>query len=73
MTARTTILVGADMTARTIVRVEIRNVYGNERIYPACDSAAAFAQLAGTKTLSRHNIDAIKRLGYVIEVVTPTL
>ena len=61
------------MTARTTIAIETRNVYGNERIYPACDSAAEFAQLTGTKTLSRRNIDTIKRLGYVIEVVTPTL
>ena len=55
------------------IKVTIRNVYGNELIYPACDKAKAFAHLTGNKTLSHYNVETIKRLGYTIEVIAPTL
>ena len=51
-----------------IITVAIRNVYGNELIYPVCDKAKAFADIAGTKTLQRWVLDRIKSLGYKIEV-----
>jgi hypothetical protein len=51
-----------------IITVAIRNVYGNELIYPVCDKAKAFADIAGTKTLQRWVLDHIKSLGYKIEV-----
>jgi hypothetical protein len=50
------------------ITVQIRNVYGNETIYPACDRSRAFAEIAGTKTLTRHVINQIKALGYSIAV-----
>ena len=53
--------------------VKIRNVYGNERIYPVCETANAFAELAGTKTLTRRHVEIIKRLGFTIDVVDVTL
>jgi len=55
------------------IQVTIRNVYGNELIYPACDKAEAFAHLTGKKTLSHNNVETIKRLGYKVEVIAPTL
>ncbi len=51
------------------IKVEIKNVYGNQVIYPACEKAALFAELAGTKTLTTHAIQTIKKIGYTIEVV----
>ena len=56
-----------------IIKVEIKTVYGNECIYPACDTSRLFIELVGGKTLSRDNITTIKALGYDVEVVTPTL
>tara|TARA_R110001592_G_scaffold88612_7_gene260929 strand:+ start:96 stop:269 length:174 start_codon:yes stop_codon:yes gene_type:complete len=53
--------------------VKIRNVYGNERIYPVCPKAATFARLAGTKTLSTYDIRAIKSLGFEVQVEAQTL
>lgn len=50
------------------ITVEIRNVYGNETIYPICERAIIFARLAGTRTLTRAAIQAIKALGYRIDV-----
>lgn len=52
------------------IKVRIRNVYGNEAIYPACEAAKVFAELVGQKTLTRRDIEKIKRLGYTVEVVT---
>lgn len=46
--------------------VKIKNVYGNEVIYPVCEKAKSFAAIAGTKTLTRNNICHIKDLGYSI-------
>ena len=61
------------MTHKQAITVQIRNVYGNETIYPACDRSRAFAEIAGTKTLTRHVINQIKALDYeiVVEATAP--
>ena len=46
------------------IYVSERNVYGNATIYPACDKAKTFANIAGTKTLTSETIAEIKNLGY---------
>jgi hypothetical protein len=43
-------------------------VYGNKTVYPVCDKAKIFAQLAGHSTLTSMTLDCIRRLGYLIEV-----
>lgn len=50
------------------ITVRIVTQYGNERIFPACANAELFASIAGTKTLSRANIEHIKALGFAVEV-----
>lgn len=50
------------------ITVEIKNIYGNEMIYPVCEKSKSFAAISGTKTLSRNNICHIKDLGYSITV-----
>lgn len=55
------------------IKVSIRNVYGNETIYPACPNAVTFAAIAGTKTLTSDTLGLIERLGYSIEVETPRI
>ena len=50
------------------IQVEIKAVYGNESIYPACETSKLFASIAGTKTLTRNAIRDIKALGYGVEV-----
>lgn len=52
---------------RTII-VKIKNVYGQEKIYPICDHARTFARMLGQTTLTRENIKHIKDLNYTIEV-----
>ena len=55
------------------ITVEVKNVYGMDRIYPMCEKAKIFTRLAGTKTLSTYDISKIKELGYTVQVKTPTL
>ena len=44
--------------------VEIKQVYGNELVYPVNDVAQKLAQLAGTKTLNSNTIQLAKELGF---------
>ena len=50
------------------ILVEIKNVYGNEKIYPACEKASLFCDIAGTKTITDETKVLIKQLGYTIIV-----
>lgn len=51
------------------IQVEIRNVYGEDKVYPRCFSAERFAAIAGTKTLTRVTLINILALGFAIDVV----
>jgi hypothetical protein len=51
------------------IQVIIKCVYGNDRIYPVCSKAKAFASIARQKTLDDAHINRIKELGYIVEVV----
>jgi hypothetical protein len=55
------------------IQVTVRDIYGLQTIYPACDVAKLFARLAGTKTLTRHALETIKALGYQVEVKPQTI
>ena len=49
-----------------VIKVKVKNVYGNELIYPDCDIAKQFCEMLRTKTLTKHHIDCIEKLGYFI-------
>ena len=51
------------------IQVNIKQVYGVERIYPVNDQAIILTQLTKKKTLDRADINLIKKLGYDVEVV----
>lgn len=53
--------------------VEVKTVYGVERIYPINDTAKQFAELTGQTTLSRKHLATIKGLGFEIVVKQPEL
>lgn len=53
------------------IKVEIKNVYGNALVYPACDLSKNMVKLTGNRTFNRTNLDTIKNMGYDIEVITP--
>lgn len=48
--------------------VEIKSVYGNRAVYPACSKSKLLADIAGTKTFTSRALDSIKALGYSITV-----
>lgn len=50
------------------ITVELKSIYGVQAIYPACHASKLFAQIAGTKTLTRAAIAHIKNLGFTVEV-----
>lgn len=60
---------GAPVPADRVIEVEVRNVYGNEMIYPSNYAAERFAAIAGKKTLSRTDLMNIKALGFMVEEV----
>lgn len=55
------------------IKVQVRSVYGNDLVYPACPDAARFAEIAGTKTLSHSVLCLIEALGYTIIQTTPSV
>ena len=54
------------------IEIIIKNVYGNQLIYPNCDISKAFSNIAKTKTLSIQNLKTISKMGYDVEVVNET-
>ena len=50
------------------IQVQIKNVYGNELIYPICSNAKTFADIANSKSLTFETIQLIKKFGYTIEI-----
>ena len=69
----------SDITKQGIIKqdrtiyVTIKNVYGNDLIYPACDDSNVFAELIGQKTLTTSDIRKIKAIGYEVEVKQPAV
>ncbi len=57
-----------------VAAFEVRNVFGNNLIYPANEAARLFAKIAGKKTLDRNDLDNIRALGFLVkEVATKKL
>ena len=54
------------------ITIEVKSVYGVLKIYPYCDMAKIFAEIAGTKTLTLAIVRKIERLGYQIWSVADT-
>jgi hypothetical protein len=51
------------------IKVKVKNVYGVNTYYPACEKAKLLAQLAGTKTLTVSALQTIVALGYEVSEV----
>lgn len=51
--------------------VAIKNVYGKETIYPVCEKAKTFAEIAGTTTLTAQTMRQIEKLGFRVLVQQP--
>lgn len=54
------------------IQVRIVSQFGNERIFPVCETAKNFAAIAKCVTLTRDVIDHIKAIGFEVKVVHDT-
>lgn len=50
------------------ITVEVKKVFGHDKVYPVCKKALIFARIAKTETLTPDSIRYIKRLGYEINI-----
>jgi hypothetical protein len=57
----------------TGITVRVANNYGQQAIYPVCDTSQKLADLIGTKTFTERAIRQIKALGYTISVQQKSL
>lgn len=48
------------------ITINIKSNYGALTAYPVCPTAKAFAEIAGTKTLTTQALQIIQRMGYDI-------
>jgi hypothetical protein len=55
------------------ITVEIKNIYGVERIYAVCNNAKLITKLKQSKTLSKEDISILREMGYKIETKQPTI
>jgi hypothetical protein len=53
--------------------IRTKSVYGIVQAYPACPVSRLFADLTGTKTLTREALNTIKKLGFAIEQQAQTM
>ena len=53
--------------------VEVKNIYGVERIYAVCNNAKLITKLKQSKTLNKDDISILRELGYTIETKQPTI
>jgi hypothetical protein len=49
------------------VQISIRNVYGEEKAYPVNNAAKCFADIAGTKTLTRVTLLNVLAMGLDVQ------
>tara|TARA_R100000482_G_scaffold121944_1_gene68688 strand:- start:115 stop:279 length:165 start_codon:yes stop_codon:yes gene_type:complete len=50
------------------IRIKIKSVFGNERIYVVCKNALYISRLTGKKTIDRTDINSLENLGFTVEV-----
>lgn len=53
------------------ITVTLKNVFGNETVYPADEAARSFCAIAGTKSLTLETLCLIRGLGYEIVFTDP--
>jgi len=46
---------------------ELKNVYGNDLIYPSCHIANALIKLKSTKTFTKNDLNVFRALGLIIK------
>jgi hypothetical protein len=56
-----------------VITVAVRNVSGNELVYPADSRGSLFAALLGVKSFNAQQISALRALGFTIHVAAGQL
>ena len=49
------------------IQLEMRNVFGVDRIYPICHVANALIKLGDKKTFKKSHLDVFKSLGLIVK------
>ena len=49
------------------IQIEMRNVFGIDRIYPVCHVANALIKLKDKKTFNKNDLDVFKSLGLIVK------
>lgn len=57
-----------DFTSKPPIHVIVKTNYGNQTIYPNCESSKTFCRMLDQKTLTPLNIKYIRELGYQIVI-----
>lgn len=52
------------------LQVTVKQIYGNELVYPACEQSKLLCKLTNTKTFTEQSISIIKQLGFSFQVIT---
>jgi hypothetical protein len=52
-----------------IAQVQVKNIYGNDLIYPMNEQAKILAKIAGKVTLTPITVELAKQLGIKFEVI----
>ena len=55
------------------VLVEVKEQWGEKRLYPRNNTAKFFAQLLHKKTIGTDDLTAIRNLGYTVKSVAPSI
>jgi hypothetical protein len=53
--------------------LEVKNVYGNDLIYPSCHIANALIKLKAGKTFSKNDVEVFKALGLIVRFKARTI
>lgn len=53
--------------------IKIKNVYGNETVYPVCENSQLMCELLKVQTFTERSINILKKLGYTFTVQSQTL
>jgi len=60
-------------TINNNIVVQIKQVYGNDTVYPVCDRAKLFAELLGQKSLTFTDMRIIEAMGFQVTIQPQTL
>lgn len=60
-----------DFAEKPIIHVLVKTNYGNQTIYPNCESSKTFCKMLDQKTITPLNLKYIRELGYQVVIDAP--